>query len=217
MPLTRGVLGSKLVIGKPRILTRDDLAVLQERRPKRPAAQRFRDPHHRLARLIAMGHRPKAAGDMAGYSYGRVMMLSVDPGFKELVATYRNMVNEEFKETVDEFYSAAVSNMTKATRQISEHLDRADEEGELLPLKDLTAIASDGMDRFGYEKKKQQTNLNINADFASMLEKAIARSGVTIDAPAARREGPQEHTPMQVNSSSPAPAPGVPQPFRRIA
>lgn len=188
MPLTRGVIESKLTFGQPRVLTRDDLAVLREKRPPsgKPIAQRLRDPHHRLARLLAMGHKTQAAAELAGYSYGRVMTLNLDPGFKELVAQYRNLVNEEFKSAADEFYSTAVSNMSKAERQIAEHFDRSDEEGELLPLKDLVAIASDGKDRFGYEKKKSQTNLNINADFAGMLEKAIARSGVQIESVAGK-------------------------------
>lgn len=217
MPLTRGIIGSELKMGQPRILTRDDLALLSVKRPEKPAALRYRDPHHRLARLIAMGNRLKVAAELAGYSYNRAAILSVDPGFQELVAQYRVTVNEEFKEAVDEFYSTAVSNMSKAERQIAEHFDRSDEEDELLPLKDLIAIASDGKDRFGYEKKKQQTNLNINADFASMLEKAIARSGKQIDVPAARREGAQV-PPAQVASSSPASHP-VPEPprLRRIA
>lgn len=215
MPLNRGVIGSKLKLGQPRILTRDDLALLAEKRPKIPAPQRYRDPHHRLARLIAMGHRIKQAAELAGYSYQRVMNLMPDPGFKELIAQYRTMVNEEFKEANDEFYSMAVSNMHKAERQIAEHFDRSDEEGELLPLGQLTTLAADAKDRFGYEKKKQQTNLNINADFASMLEKAIARSGKQIDVPAVRREGAQ--VPAQVSSSHAQPGPLEPPRLRRIA
>lgn len=205
-------------MGQPRILTREDLACLAEKRPALPAVTRMRDPHHRLARLIAMGHKVKTAAELAGYSYQRVMNLMPDPGFKELIAQYRKVVNEEYKEAVDEFYFTAVSNMTKAERQIAEHFDRSDEEQELLPLKDLVAIASDGKDRFGYEKKKQQTNLNINADFASMLEKAIARSGKQIDAVPARREGPQGKPALELQSSSPASNPGPEAPrLRRIA
>lgn len=215
MPLNRGIIGSKMTMGQPRILTRDDLALLAEKRPSKPAAMRYRDPHHRLARLLAMGHRVKQAAEIAGYSYQRVMNLMPDPGFKELIAQYRAMVNEEYKESVDEFYSMASSNMIKAERQISEHLERADEEGELLPLSQLITLASDGKDRFGYEKKKQQTNLNINADFASMLEKAIARSGKQIDVPAVRQEGAQ--VPAQVSSSHAQPGPLEPPRLRRIA
>lgn len=215
MPLSPGTIGSKLKMGQPRVLTRDDLALLAEKRPVKAAAQRYRDPHHKLARLIAMGNRLKQASELAGYSYNRAHILSVDPGFQELVAQYRKIVNEEYKEAVDEFYSTAVSNMTKAERQIAEHFDRADEEGELLPLRNLIEIASDGKDRFGYEKKKQQTNLNINADFASMLEKAIARSGKQIDVPAVRREGAQ--VPAQVSSSHAQPGPLEPPRLRRIA
>ena len=75
----------------------------------------------------------------------------------------------------------AVSNMVKSERMIAEHLDKADEEGELLPLSQLDTISQGRMDRFGYGKK--QTNLNVNVDFAAQLEKARQRSAKVIDSP----------------------------------
>lgn len=185
MTLRRGKLihDNPLTIGQPRPLTREDLALLTEKRPDKPVAQRLRDPHHRLARFIAMGHTNTAAAALAGYSINRVAMFLQDPAFKQLVAEYRNMVNDSFKEQVDEYMALSVANMTKAERMISEHLDKADEEGELLPLSKLDTISQGRMDRFGYGKK--QTNLNVNVDFAAQLEKARQRSGKVIEATSA--------------------------------
>ncbi len=182
MTLRRGKLvhDNPLTLGQPRVLTRDDLSLLKEPREKKPVAQRLRDPHHRLARFIAMGHNNTVAAQLSGYSINRVAMFQTDPAFQQLVAEYRNLVNESFKEQIDEFMSLSVSNMVKAERMVAEHFDEADEKGELLPLSKLDTIAQGRMDRFGYGKK--QTNLNVNVDFAAQLEKARQRSGRVIEA-----------------------------------
>lgn len=162
-----------------RDLTRVDLEVLREKRAGPPLVSRFRDPHHRLARLCALGLRDRQIAEQSGYSIMRLTTLRMDPAFQELVASYRATVDEEFREEVDAYYSMATSNMLKAERQIAEKLDEADENGETLPVNQLIAISRDAADRFGYGKK--QTNLNVNVDFAAQLEKAIARSGKQID------------------------------------
>ena len=161
-----------------RDLTRADMAEVAKPRALN-VVQRFRDPHHRVARFFALGLRTKEVAEKTGYSYGRVTGLFADPAFQELIASYRNTVDEAFKEEADDFITMATSNMIKAQRQIAEKLDKADEDGELLPVRELVAISADAADRVGYGKK--QTNLNVNVDFAAQLERAIARSGKTID------------------------------------
>lgn len=177
MTLRRGKLeqANPLTIGQPRVLTREDLSLLKEKRPQK-LIQTLRDPHHKLARLIAMGQTDAQAGAIAGYSMGSVQRLKVDPAFQQLIAEYRKIVLDSYKEQVDEYMELAVSNMVKSERMIAEHLDKADEDGELLPLSKLDTISQGRMDRFGYGKK--QTNLNVNVDFAAQLEKARQRSGV---------------------------------------
>lgn len=183
MTLRRGKLVQQnpLTLGTPRPLSREDLALLKEKRADKPVLQRLRDPHHKLARFLAMGHTNAAAGALAGYSINRVSMFLQDPAFKQLVEEYRKIVTDSFKEQVDEYMALSVSNMVKSERMIAEHLDKADEEGELLPLSKLDTISQGRMDRFGYGKK--QTNLNVNVDFASQLEKARQRSAKIIDSP----------------------------------
>jgi hypothetical protein len=174
--LTRGKLPTKIDILGVRELTRDDLACLRADRgtTQRSIPQRFRDPHHALARLIAAGLKINEAAARSGFSASRAYLLHTAPAFQDLVETYRKDVNNAFIASQDDFFALATANMLKAERQIAERLDKADEEGELLPTKDLIAISRDAADRFGYGKKS--TNLNVNIDFAAKLEAARKRS-----------------------------------------
>lgn len=190
-----------------RPLTRDDLRLLEEKRETN-VAKRLRDPHHNLARLIAAGNRD--AHILAGYSYGRMAQLQKDPTFLNLVEHYRGVVNETFKDNRDEYHELLFSNQVKAERQIAEKLEAADEEGELLPTRDLIAIARDGADRTGYGKK--QTNLNVNVDFAAQLERAITRSGKVLEL-RPTLPGPQ----VGALDSSSSVASGAPTAIRRRA
>jgi hypothetical protein len=168
-----------------RSLKREELGVLREKRPAVPAVARFRDPHHRLARFFAMGLRTDEIALRCGYSHARVLRFSSDPAFQELVAHYRSLVDDTFKENVDDYLELVKSNMLKAERQIAEKLDKADELDETLPTRELVTIARDAADRVGYSKHTVQVNLN--ADFAAVLDRAVKRSGKVIDVTPARR------------------------------
>ena len=135
----RGRIAKRRQIVAVRELVRDDLALLREPRALKTVA-RFRDPHHRLARMIATGIRQKDVVARSGYSLARVTSIMSDPAFMDLVAKYRNDVLEHFKENADDMLEIATSNMLKAERMLSEKFDEADENGELLPTKDLIAI-----------------------------------------------------------------------------
>lgn len=187
--LHRGRLPAKLDILSIRELTREDLACLRTARTA-SAVSKLRDPHHRLARLIASGLKVNEAAARAGFSAARAYVLHADPTFQNLVAEYRNDVQTSFITSQDDFYTTATSNMLKAERQLAERLDAADEAGELLPVRDLIAISRDGADRFGYGKRT--TNLNVNVDFAAKLEAArkrsdSARSGKVLEGVVERR------------------------------
>lgn len=156
-----------------RPITREDLALLKEPRPKNQI-QSFRDAHHNLARFLATGLNLTEAASRAGYSYQRASMLNNDPAFANLVNKYRDKVSEKWLENIDEYQQLAIGNMLKAERQISEKLDRSDEADELLPTRELISISRDAADRFGYGKR--DTRVNVNVDFAAKLEAGIARS-----------------------------------------
>jgi hypothetical protein len=163
--------------------------------------------------LFATGLRVKEIALRSGYSVSRVLQYSSDPAFQNLVSHYREQVTEQFKESVDDYFDMATSNMLKAERQIAEKLDEADEDGTLLPTRELIAISRDAADRFGYGKK--QMNVNVNVDFATQLEKAIARSGKVIDSTAKPVQGRIAQSPLPVAiQDRPAPATVPPRPTR---
>lgn len=167
----RKALPPKILVARP--LTREDLVHLNAPRVSHRVAA-FRESHHRLARLVASGLRVEQVLEISGYSYQRLYTLRQDPAFQELVSQYKARVDNKLAEIVDETEATAVSNLRRMERMVEEHLEQADAEGELIPLKTLSSLISDRMDRFGYSKK--QVNLNFNATLASKLERAIDKT-----------------------------------------
>lgn len=180
MALSRGAVARKPKILESRPLTRDDLAVLKGPRAPANRVQAFRDTHHRLARLVASGIRREEVVALSGYSYHRIAVLCSDPAFQELVASYRDVVNEAFERAQDQYATLATANMLKAEAMLSDKLDEAIESGETLPTRDLIAISRDAADRFGYGKKTFVAHANVG----DQLQKAMVRSGrtITVDA-----------------------------------
>lgn len=173
--MRNGPTESPIPIGQPAPLTAADLERLREPRFVATSPQKLRDSHHMIARLAASGKRPGEIAALVGYSRERVTVLLLSPAMEELVAVYRAKVDEAFVESQDAFFELATRNMLAAERHIADHIAELDESGELLPVRTALAISRDAADRFGYGKKTQ--NLNINVDFASQLERAIKRSG----------------------------------------
>lgn len=216
MTLHRGKLATEPEILEVRPLARADLGILTvKRRPDgdkqgTSAVTRFRDSHHRIARLFASGLRLAQVVERSGYSYNRVYTLSSDPAFQDLIAKYREKVDESWVETVDEFYKEGTEIMRIVQRQVRDRLNEADdEEGTPIPMNQLIALGADHMDRFGYGKR--QTNVNINADFAVQLEKARGRmGGKTIEAtvlPASPQSAPELLGPPRVEVKTPVQKP----------
>ena len=202
-------------VGPVRELTKSDLEELRKPRAQ-PAAARFRDSHHMVARLFASGLKATAVAQRTGYSLTRVVQLRNDPSFEELIANYRGMVDESFKENVDDFIELATSNMLKAERQIADRLDQADSEEETLPVRELVAISRDAADRFGYGKKT--TNLNLNVDFAAQLDRAIKRSGKVLEINGNAQKVALSPSPPGARSIGAASGRSYsPEPFRRRA
>lgn len=154
-------------------LTKDDLARLRE--PRRATTiKRLKESHHFLARLFASGMDCADVAKRTGFTYARVKRHYDSPAFKELIAQYRTMYNEAWLETVDDYQDLVYGNMIKAELQIADKLAEAEEQDEILPVRELIAISRDAADRMGYGKKS--TNVNVNVDFASRLENAVRRS-----------------------------------------
>lgn len=153
-----------------RELEAGEVASLQ--RGKSPAVKVYRDSHHMVARLFATGLRPGAVAARVGYSLGRVSTLYADPAFKELIASYRDSVDEEWKESVDEYFETVAANRTIAARLINDKLSDADHSD--VSFRELVAIHGDAADRTGYPKRS--VAVNVNVDFAARLDQAIKRS-----------------------------------------
>ena len=163
-------------------------------RGKAPAVRRFRDSHHRVARLFAMGLRSGEVAEATGYSNVRISTLRGDPAFEELVVQYREDVDADWRNEVVDYYANINKARDITARMILDQLVEADDAAEPIPLRTLAGIHGDLADRTGYGKRS--TQVNVNVDFAAQLDKAIKRSnGVkTIDSQpgvsaALRREG----------------------------
>ncbi|SRR6266852_579617 len=173
--LHRGKLASTPKVLSVRPLTREDMLLLQEKRPPQNRPKAMRETHHRLARMVAAGFRTEEILKLTGYSYNRLLQLRKDPAFCELIAAYRGKVDEAFVRSQDEVQETASELIRRSLRQVEDHFDEADESGELIPLKTLVAVGADLMDRFGYSKKV--VNRNENLDFAAMMEQIARASG----------------------------------------
>lgn len=215
MPIPTGRIAQPKRILSIRPLTREDLGQLREKRANVATPAKLRDSHHNVARLIASGMKMKDVAIRSGYSLMRISTLMGSPAFEELVASYRARIDEAFIESQDDYYELATANMLKAERQIADRLDEADEAGETLPIRELALISRDAADRFGYGKK--QTNVNVNVDFAAQLERAIARSGKTLEPTTGVAPSRSGAVRAGTPSSRTAVTAELPQPFRRRA
>lgn len=182
--LHRGRLAREPRVLGVRALTREDLACLKLPRAPQGRIKKFRNTHHRLAKLFAAGLPRMQVSELSGLSLTRLSQYANDPAFQELIAQYQPEADAEHAAEVDEYRSLKLENMVKAERQLGEHLDRADDADELLPVSQLLAISSDGADRLGYSKASRQTNEIV--DFAKIVEAQMAARGkaTVIDATA---------------------------------
>lgn len=162
-----------------RSLTPADLDILVEgpRRPSGAPPQTLRDVHHQMARLFALGLRTGQVAERIGYTLNRVSTIRNSPAFEALVQGYREKLDSQFNAASYDFFATMTSTTAMAERMLNDRLTEAMEGGEDAPhiaTKELLAIRADGADRIGYGKR--QTNINLNADFASLLDKAVKRS-----------------------------------------
>jgi hypothetical protein len=205
--LHRGRIAKDPKVLSVRLLTKEDMACLKEnKRIQPPRVRALRDTHHRLARLVAAGLRNEEVLRISGFSQARLMVLKNDPAFIQLVTEYRGKVTEAYIQSLDELTETSVSNMMRMERMVEDHLDAADESGDLIPLKTLFTGIGDRMDRFGYSKKTVNTNVNI--DFAKHLERAMAAKGqaTVIDSRAVRVAPASAPALESIPQESPTPA-----------
>lgn len=154
--------------------------------PTKPNRIKYiRDSHHMMARLFALGHTRDEVANMTGYTRERVGQIRSDQAFSELVAHYSKTVDEAMAQSADEYFSLAEMARIKSMRMIVDKLDDVGDNLEGISIRELVTVHADAADRTGYGKRS--TQVNVNVDFASRLDQAIARSNKAkvIDQPAA--------------------------------
>lgn len=157
-------------IGTVRELTAEEL---NAPRGRTAPIQRFRDSHHRMARLFASGLRVRDVAELTGYSVSRVSVFHSSPAFQSLIEEKRKVEDEIAKDQITAYNQLILNNGLKAERKLADKLDD-DDEVEELSVRELLSIARDAADRVGLSKRTVQTNVDIN--FAEMLDRAIKRS-----------------------------------------
>lgn len=208
--LGRGRPPARPSIGQVRELTREE--VLGTRRSRTQPIKRFRDSHHRMARLFASGLRVGEVASLTGYSVSRVSLFHSSPAFQDLIAEKRKVEEEVHRDTLTAYNALILSNGLKAERKIADKLDD-DDEAEELSVRELVAITRDAADRVGLSKR--QVNFNVNTDFAAMLDRAIERSTIpSKDVKLIQAEPIGESLSLLTPNPQSNPPPN-PQPFRR--
>lgn len=196
---------------KPRVLGVVELteADIAEHRPAKAGGyvKKLRDSHHMVARLVAFGLNNTEVGARTGHTRHHIGLLRKDPAFNDLVEKYRQKIDLSWVESADTYFELASSNRVKSARLISDKLD--DAEPEDFSLRELISVHSDFADRTGYPKRT--VALNVNADFASLLDKAIQRSKQArlagsqppaIEAPVSTSRAAQEPRPFAAEGGS---------------
>ena len=158
------------VISRVRPMTQDDVACLQQK--SAPATlQRLRESHHRICYFLSTGMTYREIADRTGYSLNRIAVLANTPAVQEQVTRYRQAVLEP--QLLADREELKISIGLQQLRMIKDHMDDADEAGELLPLRDLYA---------GYKAiHGNGTVVNVNVGFAQRLEAAVAATRKLIE------------------------------------
>lgn len=162
-----------------RSATKEDIVRLEKPRQVTSHVTKLRHSHQMVCRLTAMGLSRIEIARQTGYTVARITQIQQSPAAQNQIAEYKNDVDQSYKGAVDAFFEVGSRNMLAAARHISDRIDELDANGELLGIREALAVVADGADRFGYGKK--QTNVNINADLGTVLEKRLLKLGKTID------------------------------------
>ncbi len=152
------------MISKVRSMVQADVEMLRQKSTV-PAIKRLRESHHRICYFLSTGMTYADIARHTGYSISRISVLANTPAVQEQVAVYRREAlsplllkdREELKEAIG----------LQQLRMIKDHMDDADAEGEILPLRDLYT---------GYKAihGNSGTTINVNVGFAARLERAVA-------------------------------------------
>ena len=135
-----------------------DFALLRtEQGIQPPARVKIRDRHHALARCLATGMKTSEASAITGYTPSTISILKGDPGFKQLLAEYRNAENA----AMASFVERATTLTTTAINELQDRLEEAPEEFSPATLIEIGKVFAD---RIGYAPAAQQVQVNIHTE-----------------------------------------------------
>jgi hypothetical protein len=99
----------------------------------------LRASHHQLAQLLAQGRGESEAALITGYSPSRISILKSDPAFQELLASYTEIRQNIFVDTLERMKILGLSTMD----ELQERLETAPERWsnrELMEMADLMLV-----------------------------------------------------------------------------
>lgn len=166
---TKGRAQKAVAFSVERALVPEDLELLAVEGRAQPQGQltKLRERHHTLAKMLAQGTPEGEAAVACGYVQSRVSILKNDPAFQELVAFYRQGVNERYYD----MHEAAAALGRDAIEELHERLEESPEEFTIGQLMTLTSTM---MDRVGHGPSSS-TQVNVNIGLADKLEAARKR------------------------------------------
>lgn len=178
--------------------------------PRRPTVvKRFRDSHHMIARMFAMGLRPGQVAIETGYCASRISVLQSDPAFRDLIATYREDVHGAWREEAHNYFSTVNRGRSLALTMMVDQLDDAAESGETIPLRTLKEVHADLADRSGYPKRTEVFTKDM--DFAAMMDRRIEKTQKILELRAEPARLVDQRSTSEIDSSEIDPGLG-PQP-----
>jgi hypothetical protein len=180
-PRTRGRAANPPRATLGRELTPADLALLEtERGIKAPTIKSLRDSHHMLARALAAGMKGCEASVVTGYTESRISLLRQDPTFQELLAHYRDNLDQVYADLHARMATMALDVQAELQERLAENPESMSNEFLADTLKLLA-------DRTGHGPKS--TTVNVNLDLSARLQAArrrVAETPPTIEGTAVR-------------------------------
>ena len=136
--------------------------------------KRLRAVHHHMAMMFAMGMGTSEVADELGYCVSRVSILRNSPAMEELIRAYLDDVTGGWQKSVVGYFGLKIKARNMAQRMIVDQMEKAEENGDEIPLRTLLALEADAADRTGYPKRSM--SVNVNLDFGAQLDRAVKRS-----------------------------------------
>lgn len=150
-----------------------------------PDLKRIRLTHHRLAQFLASGTPNVVAARLCNMDPGRVNRLMADPAFAELLAYYKDAVEEEWRGFVEIAADLSIDLLSELQYKLDTNPD------QFSPAQLLDAIRTVA-DRSGNAPVQRTQNTNINVNLGDRMKAARERANQQLIEGSARLVGSDE-------------------------